>query len=312
MVQYLTSSDRMQRYVPWLSHITTADRYSASPSIREPRNHPSTVSSPPVFYENYSDVAHSSQRNYWHGFDPYPGSFNPLPLVPTNNINTTPEEWPPGDLTSSSYNNHHPSPRDMDPSRLTYNVADYSPVFSGVSQPSAVGEIASELQIPLQQQLLDPIEPNTARSRGKLTDHEPIQSAKPNQCLQCLQSFDTKTQLNRHKKDSKHAAFKCKCGATFGRDAELVRHLGPYRSKNPAFPCSLCTRHRGKDGFWRKDHLAQHIRTYHRITSENTSVEDRQQWGKATLIRDSPCSGCSNNGRNARRRIAIGSGQEVL
>lgn len=160
-----------------------------------------------------------------------------------------------------------------------------------------VDEMVPELHIPLQQQLLDPIEPNTAPSRGNLTDHEQIPSAMPNQCLQCFQSFDTMTQLDRHRKGSKHVAFKCKCGATFGRYAELVRHLAPYRSTNPAFPCSLCTRRRGKDGFWRKDHLTQHIRTYHRITSEHTSVEDCQKWMNATLVRHSPRSGRSNNGR---------------
>lgn len=266
-------------------------------------NHPSTLSSPPDYYENghtYGDDARSSQRNYWNGSSPYLWSSNPFHLVPTNNINT-PQGWlrqtPPGDLIGSSYTTHNPAPGDTDPSPLTYNVADYSPLFPGVSQPSAVGEIAPELHIPLQQQLLDPIKPNSAPSRGKLTDHEPIKSAKLNECLQCLQCFDTKTQLSRHMKGSKHPPFRCKCEATFGRYADLVRHLAPYRSTNPAFPCNLCTRRTGKDGFWRKDHLTQHIRTYHRVTSEITSVEDRQQWKNVTPVRASPRSDFSNNYR---------------
>lgn len=273
----------------WDAKSSTADRYSASPAInRYHPNHPPTLSPPPYSYSdfydnghNYGDDAHSSQPNYWNAFSPYPGSSNLPLLVPTNNINT-PQEWlrqtPPGDYTTP-----HPAPGDIDPSPLTYNVADYSTAFPGVSQPSVVGEIAPELH-----------KPSSAPSRGKLTDHEPIKSAKRNQCLQCLQCFDTMTQLNRHRKGSKHVAFKCKCEATFGRYAELVRHLAPYRSTNPAFPCNLCIRHRGKDGFWRKDHLTQHIRNCHRVTSENTSVEDRQQRKNATPVRAPPRSGRSN------------------
>lgn len=284
----------------WDAKSSTADGYSASPAIRYHLNDPSTLSSPQDFYENghnYGDDAHSSQRIYWNEFSPYPGSSNPPLLVPTNNIDI-PQEWlrqtPPGDLTGSRYTTLQPAPGDIDSSSLTYNVADYSPVFPRVSQPSAVGEIAPELHTPLQQQLLDPIKPNSAPSRGKLTNHESIKSAKPNQCLQCLQCFDTMTQLNRHRKGSKHAAFKCKCEATFGRYAELVRHLAPYQSKNPAFPCSLCIRRRGKNAFWRKDHLTQHYRTFHRVTPENTSVEDGQKRKNAKPVRASPRSGRSN------------------
>ena len=162
----------------------------------------------------------------------------------------------------------------IDPYVLLYNVADSFPVLPRVSQLSAIGKIAPGLDLPLQQQLLDPTETTTAPSQGQLTDHEPIQSTKPNQCLQCGECFDTMTQLSRHGKDSKHAAIRCKCGTTFGRHAELVRHLGPYQSTTPRFPCSLCTRYRGKDGFWRKDNLIQHIRAYHRISSEITTDED--------------------------------------
>lgn len=183
---------------------------------------------------------------------------------------------PPGYLTGSSLPTLDAAPRIIDPYLLTYDVADSIPVPPGVSEPSTVGEIAPGLGLPLQQQFLHPIEDFTAPFRGKLIDHEPIQSAKPNQCLQCKECFDTMTQLNRHGRDSKHAAIMCKCGATFGRNAELVRHLGPHRSTTPKFPCRFCTHHRGKDGFWRKDHLIQHIRAYHRITSENTADEDRQ------------------------------------
>lgn len=130
----------------------------------------------------------ASQRN---GILPQSWISDPPPLVPTSNINTTPQGWlkqtPPGDLTGSSHATHHPAFADVDPARLTYNVADYSPVLPAVSQPCAIEEMAPELHIPLQQQFLDPVVPNTAPSRGKLTDHELIQSVKLNQCLQCFQ-----------------------------------------------------------------------------------------------------------------------------
>lgn len=238
------------------------------------------ISSLPEFYSNgpnrhnNGDDAHSS---HWSGLSTYSGYPHP---VPTNNI-STPQEW------------RRQTPLDYPTHLLTNTIAYNGPVLSpGVSQPSAVGEIASSSHISLQQQLLDPMKSKSAPSRGKLTDHEPIKSAKPNQCLQCLHCFHTMAQLNLHCKDSKHVAFKCKCGATFGRSADLGRHLAPYQSTNhPAFPCSLCIHRRGKDGFWRKDHLAQHLCTYHRVTYENTSVEDA-----TPMVHASPRTGHSNNG----------------
>lgn len=157
---------------------------------------------------------------------------------------------------------------------------DFTTSFHRVSQPSPIGEIAPGLDLPLHEQLLDPTETTTAPSQGQLPNHEPIQSTNPNQCLQCGECFDAMTQLKHHRKDSKHAAFRCKCGKTFGRHAELERHLRPHQSTTPRFPCSLCTRRKGEKGFRRKDNLTQHIRTYHRISSEITIDESGLRWKK--------------------------------
>ncbi|KAL2358214.1 hypothetical protein BJ546DRAFT_803693, partial [Cryomyces antarcticus] len=36
----------------------------------------------------------------------------------------------------------------------------------------------------------------------------------------------------------------------------------------PRYPCTHCKRHRGADGFKRKDHLTQHLRNYHHIEAD--------------------------------------------
>lgn len=270
--------------------------YLASRAVRESNHPPSTSSSPPDYSlpwnqdnkgHNYGVDAHSSQLNYPNRSFPYYESFNHVPPSAINNSHSTffepLNQIATGYLTESSLTPLDPTAGVTEPYVLLYNAADSFSVLPRVSKSSEVGEIASGLDLPLQQQLLDPAETTTAPSQGKLPSHEPIQSTKPNQCLQCGECFDTMTQLNRHRKDSKHAAIKCKCGTTFGRHAELVRHLGPYQSTTPRFPCSFCTRYRGKDGFRRKDKLMQHMRGYHRITSEIKTDEDGLRRKKPTF-----------------------------
>lgn len=126
---------------------STVDRYSASPAISYHPNHPSTLSSPQDFYENghnYGDDAHSSPRIYWDESPPYPGSSNPPLLFPTNKIDIS-QEWlrqtPPGHLFGPSYTTHHLAPGDVDSSSLTYNLADSSPVFPGLTTQPGRGNI---------------------------------------------------------------------------------------------------------------------------------------------------------------------------
>jgi len=49
----------------------------------------------------------------------------------------------------------------------------------------------------------------------------------------------------------------------FSRIDVLNRHLRSLSTEEPPYPCRYCKRHRGPDGFKRRDHLLQHIRNYH-------------------------------------------------
>ncbi len=93
--------------------------------------------------------------------------------------------------------------------------------------------------------------------------HGPIQTAEPNICQECTQSFPSITELERHAKLLHHNAFKCKCGKTYARLDILKRHC----DQTPRFPCPHCNRYTGANAFAREDHLTQHLRTYHRINN---------------------------------------------
>jgi len=82
-------------------------------------------------------------------------------------------------------------------------------------------------------------------------------------CVQCNASFRSKSDLLRHAKEQQHQPYACDCGAAFSRLDVLNRHLDSFGTDDPEYPCGYCRRHRGAEGFRRKDHLMQHIRNYH-------------------------------------------------
>ena len=84
-------------------------------------------------------------------------------------------------------------------------------------------------------------------------------------CHECGANLKTQILLINHADATKHEVQKCKCGKRFRRPGDLSRHLEEFDSKNAKFPCSHCRRHRGGEAFKRKDHLTQHLRTYHHI-----------------------------------------------
>lgn len=148
---------------------------------------------------------------------------------------------------------------------------------------------------PDQPRIFPTTESKISESHSKCADHESIQPAKPNTCLQCNQSFRSTTELGHHARKSQHAAFQCKCGSTFQGIYDLKRHQNRHQPGTPAYPCIYCSRHRGERGFRRKDHLTQHTRKYHHITSDNSEDEYRPKKKKASLVCPYPHSGQLNS-----------------
>lgn len=104
-------------------------------------------------------------------------------------------------------------------------------------------------------------------------DHGFIQSGSKIQCDECKEEFRINHDLRVHATTRRHGAYTCKCTKTFTRSEDVQRHLSKFSSKIPSHPCLYCKRHRGMDGFRRKDHLTQHLRNYHHL-----ELDTKPQW----------------------------------
>lgn len=98
--------------------------------------------------------------------------------------------------------------------------------------------------------------------------HLQVQPLVPNSCHECKECFRSIAELYRHARAKQHSPYACKCGETFSRLDVLRRHLDRFRPETPRYPCLRCKRHRGDEGFTRKEHLRQHLRGYHHIEME--------------------------------------------
>ncbi|KAF2432776.1 hypothetical protein EJ08DRAFT_585166, partial [Tothia fuscella] len=45
-----------------------------------------------------------------------------------------------------------------------------------------------------------------------------------------------------------------------------------HRADGPRYPCPHCRKYRGRASFKRKDHLRQHVRSYHHIQDDNVDT----------------------------------------
>lgn len=96
-------------------------------------------------------------------------------------------------------------------------------------------------------------------------EHERVQSAHPNTCMECLESFKDPIVLFVHYKRESHTPFMCKCRKRFTRLDVLVRHVRTNKAEAQKYACPHCKSCPGGKSFKRKDHLTQHIRGYHHI-----------------------------------------------
>lgn len=99
-------------------------------------------------------------------------------------------------------------------------------------------------------------------------EHGWVESAHPNTCLECLESFEDFGLLFSHSITESHALFMCKCGKSFTRPDVLDRHVKGYLPELQKYTCPHCKSCPGGKSFKRKDHLTQHIRGYHHIGTE--------------------------------------------
>ncbi|KAI1635971.1 hypothetical protein F4809DRAFT_641955 [Biscogniauxia mediterranea] len=66
------------------------------------------------------------------------------------------------------------------------------------------------------------------------------------------------------------AGHDCVCGVRFTRSDALQRHITcKSKSVTPQYPCRFCNRHQGDKAFLRRDHLAQHLKIYHKIENKD-------------------------------------------
>jgi len=108
--------------------------------------------------------------------------------------------------------------------------------------------------------------------RPHTSGHSRTVTATPFDCVECSESLSSKADLLRHAKEKQHQPYACECGAVFSRLDVLNRHLESVGTEIPKYPCKLCKRHRGADGFRRLDHLRQHERNYHHLEMDHDSA----------------------------------------
>jgi len=116
--------------------------------------------------------------------------------------------------------------------------------------------------------------------RPHTSGHGRVLTLTPNDCIECEESFLSKSKLLRHAKEVQHQPYGCECGALFSRLDVLNRHLESFSNEDPKYPCKYCKLHRGQDGFRRLDHLSQHIRNYHHfeLDAEANGAESRLKY----------------------------------
>lgn len=126
---------------------------------------------------------------------------------------------------------------------------------------------------------------NSEMSPSNPDEHGSVQSAQPNTCKECEESFETPGLLSDHVWRELHAPFMCKCGKRFTRGDVLNRHVMTNRPESQKYACPYCKSCPGGKSFKRKDHLIQHIRGYHHIFTEGY----RQNYSHVYLCPHSDC-----------------------
>ena len=108
-------------------------------------------------------------------------------------------------------------------------------------------------------------------------------------CSECGAAFSAKYELSEHAEETGHAAFICEqpnCGSAFSRYDTYERHLKIHEDDVKRYACPHCKKHRGVNGFKRKDHLTQHLRNYHHIGEDEARSSPYGIGGKSCPHKD--------------------------
>ena len=96
------------------------------------------------------------------------------------------------------------------------------------------------------------------------------------ECSECGAAFSSGNKLSEHSEETGHAAFICEqldCDSAFSRYDTYERHLKIHEDNVKRYACPHCKKHRGVNGFKRKDHLTQHLRNYHHIGEDEVASD---------------------------------------
>ncbi|TPX15957.1 uncharacterized protein E0L32_000291 [Thyridium curvatum] len=161
----------------------------------------------------------------------------------------------------------------------------------GVNRSPCATESSMTFCVPAHQDV-QPVHPSAADTDTPMTveatqevTRSPLQSAYVCDLYDCGLSFEWSWRLADHK-NTPHAQghsevvhvsglpFECKCGDSFTKRTSLHRHILSLRESDTTFECTEagCTRYRKEKAFQRKDHLVQHLRTYHKWTPDQLAA----------------------------------------
>ncbi|KAI2470356.1 hypothetical protein F4781DRAFT_430379 [Annulohypoxylon bovei var. microspora] len=94
-------------------------------------------------------------------------------------------------------------------------------------------------------------------------------------CTECSKTFKTNDELRKHGAKERHDPYGCVCGTKFTRLDALNRHITTQSPNTPQYPCEYCYDRQGESGFNRLDHLAQHLKNYHRIETADKLLQSK-------------------------------------
>ncbi|OCL10981.1 hypothetical protein AOQ84DRAFT_205019 [Glonium stellatum] len=169
-----------------------------------------------------------------------------------------------------------PSDQAQDGNRSPTSLNTYQTGFHSLSGGArAIDDQAPSSPIDYQQTHSTNIYPPGGRSYPQYSysyDDAPVwpeQSQGHNDALLPSPGAEKSTPISRSNSRSGRMSYTCgndECTASFTRQADLQRHQSTVHSKEKPFPCNVknCTRV-GERGFSRRDHLIEHLRSYHAI-----------------------------------------------
>ncbi|EGY22533.1 uncharacterized protein VDAG_03971 [Verticillium dahliae VdLs.17] len=132
----------------------------------------------------------------------------------------------------------------------------------------------------------------THKRRSHAEGHGRVTGVRPFFCAQCQSDFKNDTGLGDHALTVQHQPFQCTCGQSFSRLDVLYRRKDIYSQDMPKHPCRYCKRHRGRNGFKRKDHLRQHMRAFHKFDADERSKSRQSRRKICDVPVTCPHSGC--------------------